>query len=123
MLLRPHAFVQLGAAASFIYAGGFTFLPDLVFKLHFDAPMTPMLRWLGRGNSAGILFANLACLYMEDQVLAAKLLTGFFFMTGFLHPWNARFGYIDPGLPCTKLHHFSEVLLLGLTVAGALSIM
>ena len=41
---------------------------------------------------------------------------------GILYPWNAKLGYLSPGLPVKyPMHYVPEVLVLALAVANALA--
>ena len=46
------------------------------------------------------------------------------FAVGAIYPWNAKFGYISPGLPVKyPMHYVPEILMVALTVLGIKAMM
>jgi hypothetical protein len=86
---------------------------------HFDAPATPLLTFWIRGQAATIGTLSYALL-MLPTATAVPICTALSAGIGALYPWNAKFGYITPGLPVKyPMHYVPEVLMLGLTAFGA----
>ncbi|KAH8068529.1 NADPH-hemoprotein reductase [Aureococcus anophagefferens] len=75
------------------------FVPQKMVTDHFDAPATPLLQFWIRGSSCAFL-GLVYTLYTKVPVAEAlPIATAVSFACGALYPWNAKFGYISPGLP------------------------
>ena len=85
------------------------FMPAKLVTDHFGAPATPMLEFWIRGSSSSLLLvAYCVNLLPTDQALQVATLSSV--SVGVLYPWNAKMGYLSPGLP-TKypMHYVPEV--------------
>ena len=85
-------------------------VPAKMVTDHFDAPATPLLQFWIRGSSCAfltIVYLVKFKLATEDAVPVALAMS---VACGALYPWNAKFGYLSPGLP-TKypMHYVPEV--------------
>ena len=101
-----------------VYAVQMLFTPEKMVTDHFDSPATPMTTFWIRGHAVtiGALCYTATLLPTADAV---KLGAGLSLGIGLLYPWNAKFGYITPGLPVKyPMHYFPELLMLALTAAG-----
>ena len=100
------------------------FVPQKMVTDHFDAPATPLLQFWIRGSSCAFL-GLVYTLYTKVPVAEAlPIATAVSFACGALYPWNAKFGYLSPGLP-TKypMHYVPEVLMAVLTGLGIAAMM
>ena len=100
------------------------FVPQKMVTDHFDAPATPLLQFWIRGSSCAFL-GLVYTLYTKVPVAEAlPIATAVSFACGALYPWNAKFGYLSPGLP-TKypMHYVPEVLMLALSGLGIAAMM
>ena len=77
--------------------------------------------WI-RGESVSIL----GMCYLLTKVpaeIGVKVALAASVSIGILYPWNAKFGYLTPGLPVIyPMHYVPEALMLTLTVAGVLAL-
>lgn len=73
--------------------------------------------WI-RGASVG--FGGMAYLMtLIDTEKAVQVGTAASFAIGVLYPWNAKYGYLTPGLKLKyPMHYVPEFLMLGLTLGG-----
>jgi hypothetical protein len=99
------------------------FMPSKIVQDHFDAPFTPMLEFWVRGTATFLMTAIAAILQLPTEAGAQTCL----FMVavcGILYPWNAKFGYLTDvtGLVKYPMHYVPELLMLGLSIAGFLSL-
>ena len=87
-----------------------------------DTKSTPMLEFWIRGESVSIL----GMCYLLTKVpaeIGVKVALAASVSIGILYPWNAKFGYLTPGLPVIyPMHYVPEALMLTLTVAGVLAL-
>ena len=100
------------------------FVPQKMVTDHFDAPATPLLQFWIRGSSCAFL-GLVYTLYTKVPVAEAlPIATAVSFACGALYPWNAKFGYISPGLPVKyPMHYVPEILMVALTVLGIKAMM
>ena len=60
----------------------------------------------------------------QPRAEALPIATAVSFACGALYPWNAKFGYISPGLPVKyPMHYVPEILMVALTVLGIKAMM
>ena len=83
---------------------------------------SPALEFWIRGESVSIL----SMCYLLTKVpsdVGVKVALAASVCIGILYPWNAKFGYLTPGLPLKyPMHYVPETLMLGLSVAGLLAL-
>ena len=116
-------FVYAYTALFGLYTLMFLFTPGKMVTDHFDAPATPMLKFWIRGSSFGFI-TMLYLINLVETEEAVEVGTVSAFLCGLLYPWNAKFGYLSPGLP-TKypMHYVPEVLMAVLTGLGIAAMM
>merc|ERR550514_339633 len=94
-------------------------VPGNMVTDHFDAPATPLLKFWIRGQSVSLL-GLCFCVTQLETALAVKVAAASAFAVGVLYPWNAKFGYLTPGLPVKyPMHYVPETLMLVLSGVGA----
>lgn len=124
MLLSPELYVKVYSGVFSLYAAQMLFAPSKMVTDHFDVPATPSTNYWIRGSSTAFFcMVTLAMKLAEyDAVYAAKVCTGASLMSGLLFPWNSKFGILSKLPVKYPMHYVPEVLMLGLTVLGYLSI-
>jgi len=98
-------------------------VPSKMVTDHFDAPSTPLLQFWIRGQSVSLLGLCYCVtkLPAEQGALVSAVSSA---AVGILYPWNAKFGYINKGLPVKyPMHYVPEVLMAGMTLGGVLALM
>jgi len=117
-------YVKTWAAVFGLYALQMLAVPGKMVTDHFETESTPMLDFWIRGQSVslgGLCYA-LTLLPTEAAVKIALATT---VLIGLFYPYNAKFGYLTgEGFPVVKypMHYVPEVLMAGLTLAGALAL-
>jgi len=120
--MAPSVYVKGFVGIFGVYAAQSLITPAKMVTEHWDMKSTPAMEFWIRGLSVPML----ATCYLMMQVptaVAVKVALACSAGIGILYPWNAKFGYLTPGLPLKyPMHHVPECLMLGLTVAGILSL-
>ena len=111
-LIEPELFIKIFCVVMGMYGLQMLAVPAKMVTDHFDAPATPLLQFWIRGSSCAfltIVYLVKFKLATEDAVPVALAMS---VACGALYPWNAKFGYLSPGLP-TKypMHYVPEVLM------------
>jgi hypothetical protein len=111
-LVEPELFIKIFCVVMGMYGLQMLAVPAKMVTDHFDAPATPLLQFWIRGSSCAfltIVYLVKFKLATEDAVPVALAMS---VACGALYPWNAKFGYLSPGLP-TKypMHYVPEVLM------------
>ena len=119
-VVEPELFIKVFCVVMGMYGLQMLAVPAKMVTDHFDAPATPLLQFWIRGSSCAFLTVVYLVkfkLATEDAVPVALAMS---VACGALYPWNAKFGYLSPGLP-TKypMHYVPELLMTGLTAFGA----
>ena len=122
-IIEPEMFLKVFMLVMGGYALQMLLVPAKMVTDHFDAPVTPLLEFWIRGSSAAF-FAVVYCITKMSTADGVAVATAVSFAVGVLYPWNAKFGYISPGLP-TKypMHYVPEVLMAVLTGLGVSAMM
>ncbi|CAH0377920.1 unnamed protein product [Pelagomonas calceolata] len=123
-LVEPELFIKIFCVVMGMYGLQMLAVPAKMVTDHFDAPATPLLQFWIRGSSCAfltIVYLVKFKLATEDAVPVALAMS---VACGALYPWNAKFGYLSPGLP-TKypMHYVPEVLMLALSCLGIAAMM
>ena len=123
-LIEPELFIKIFCVVMGMYGLQMLAVPAKMVTDHFDAPATPLLQFWIRGSSCAfltIVYLVKFKLATEDAVPVALAMS---VACGALYPWNAKFGYLSPGLP-TKypMHYVPEVLMAALTLLGVAAMM
>ena len=110
-VVEPELFIKIFCVVMGMYGLQMLAVPAKMVTDHFDAPATPLLQFWIRGSSCAfltIVYLVKFKLATEDAVPVALAMS---VACGALYPWNAKFGYLSPGLP-TKypMHYVPEVL-------------
>ncbi len=123
-VVEPELFIKVFCVIMGMYGLQMLAVPAKMVTDHFDAPATPLLQFWIRGSSCAfltIVYLVKFKLATEDAVPVALAMS---VACGALYPWNAKFGYLSPGLP-TKypMHYVPEVLMAVLTGLGIAAMM
>ena len=123
-VVEPELFIKIFCVVMGMYGLQMLAVPAKMVTDHFDAPATPLLQFWIRGSSCAfltIVYLVKFKLATEDAVPVALAMS---VACGALYPWNAKFGYLSPGLP-TKypMHYVPEVLMAVLTGLGIAAMM
>ena len=123
-VVEPELFIKVFSVVMGMYGLQMLAVPAKMVTDHFDAPATPLLQFWIRGSSCAfltIVYLVKFKLATEDAVPVALAMS---VACGALYPWNAKFGYLSPGLP-TKypMHYVPEVLMAVLTGLGIAAMM
>lgn len=93
-------------------------MPAKMVTDHFDAPATPLLTFWIRGQSVSLLGLCYTVTKLSTPE-AVKVAAATSLAIGVLYPWNAKFGYLTPGLPVKyPMHYVPEILMFALSAAG-----
>lgn len=106
-----------------VYAVQMLLIPGNMVTDHWDMPSTPAMEFWIRGHAVS-MFACCYLLTLVPNAVAAKV--SLFISTGIgvLYPFNAKFGYLTPGLPLKyPMHYVPELLMTGLIAGGLLAVM
>eukprot|EP00961_Rhodomonas_salina_P085217 1144163-Rhodomonas_salina.2 len=90
-------FVQMFTFAMGIYALIMLVKPSKMVTDHFPSPSSPMIEFWIRGQSV-VWGISLGAIYHLPPHLAHKFALVMTLGVGILYPWNAKFGYLSPGL-------------------------
>lgn len=124
IMLSPESYVKVFSVPFSIYSAQMLFAPSKMVTDHFDVPATPTTDFWIRGSSTAwasmVLLVNKLAEY--DAMYAAKVCTGVSLLCGFLYPWNVKFGILSKLPMKYPMHYVPEILMLGLTALGYLSI-
>ena len=123
-VVEPELFIKVFCVVMGMYGLQMLAVPAKMVTDHFDAPATPLLQFWIRGSSCAFL-GLVYTLYTKVPVAEAlPIATAVSFACGALYPWNAKFGYISPGLPVKyPMHYVPEILMVALTVLGIKAMM
>ena len=114
-------YVKIWVAIMLVYSAQMVLVPSMMVTEHFEMASTPMLDFWIRGSSIGWLGLSYL-LTKVDTATAVPIATLAALGIGVLYPWNAKFGYLTPGLPVKyPMHYVPEVLMLALSVGGVLA--
>ena len=105
-----------------VYAAQSLLTPTKMTEDHWDMKSTPAMEFWIRGLSVP-MFATCYLMMQVPATVAAPVALFCSAAIGVLYPWNAKFGFLTPGLPLKyPMHYVPEALMLGLTVAGILTL-
>merc|ERR1711935_183896 len=118
-IVEPELFIKIFCGVMGMYGLQMLLVPGKMVTDHFDAPATPMVQFWIRGSSSAFLTIVYLFLFKLSTEDAVPVATAMSFVVGAVYPWNAKFGYLSPGLP-TKypMHYVPEVLMAVLTGLG-----
>ncbi|GMH51471.1 hypothetical protein TrRE_jg1561, partial [Triparma retinervis] len=105
IMISTETYVKAFALIFGVYGLQMGLVPGKMVTDHFEAPATPLLKFWIRGQSVSLI----GMCYLLTQVPSDKgALIGTIasFAVGVLYPWNAKFGYITPGLPVKYPMHY-----------------
>jgi len=117
-------YVKAWAAVFGFYALQMLAVPGKMVTDHFETEPTPLLDFWIRGQSVSLGGLAYALTLLPTET-AVKIALASTVLIGFLYPYNAKFGYMTgSGFPAVKypMHYVPEVLMAGLTIAGALAL-
>ena len=90
---------------------------------HWDMPSTPGMEFWIRGHGVSLLVLCYLSMHVPTAI-AAKAAFVLSLGIAIVYPFNAKFGYLTPGLPLKyPMHYVPEGLMLGLTGAGLAAVM
>lgn len=120
-LLNPAYYINGFCGIMGLYGVQMLATPAKMVTDHFNMKSSPLLEFWIRGESVAIV-AMCFLLKNVPTELAVQVATAVSLAIGILYPWNAKFGYLTPGLKLKyPMHYVPECLMLGLTVAGVCS--
>jgi len=123
-IIEPELFIKIFCGVMGMYGAQMLLVPAKMVTDHFNAPATPLLQFWIRGSSSAFLTIVYLVFFKLSTEDAVPVATAMSCAVGALYPWNAKFGYLSPGLP-TKypMHYVPEVLMAVLTGLGIAAMM
>lgn len=97
-------------------------MPDKMVTLHWDMPSTAGMEFWIRGHAVTMGALSYALFQLPTEV-AVKIALAVAVGIGIIYPLNAKIGIFSNPFPVKyPMHYMPELLMLGLSIAGALAL-